>query len=54
MEETYVKKDLNNLVADTRVYEALEELTYKVYRLEDECASAHAKIIELEEERDNA
>jgi len=56
MEEVYAKKGkgLNTLMDDSRLYEALEELTYKVYRLEDECASAHAKIIELEEERENA
>ena len=36
------------------IRDMLEELTYKVYRLEDECAVAHAKITELEEERENA
>lgn len=54
MEDVYVKRDFNSIVQDTRVYEMLEELTYKVYRLEDECAIAHAKITELEEEREDA
>ena len=43
-----------DVAQDSRIYELLEELTYKVYRLEDECAVAHAKITELEEERQNA
>ena len=49
MEEVYVKRDLDLIMNDGRVYDMLEELTYKVYRLEDECAIAHAKIAELEE-----
>jgi hypothetical protein len=48
------RRDFSDLMESTEVYQLLEELTYKVFRLEDECAIAHAKITELEEERENA
>ena len=53
MERLYMNDEGVLTMQDSRVFEMLEELTYKVYRLEDECAVAHAKITELEEERED-